>query len=627
MQTPKTVIVPPCTTPALFTFANIQRITGTPGQSILTCPTGPAAIRCWLYDGTGPFTLDNVVVSCSNYVVIGALIAPAGCPATSAIFEMEANGGSTEITGVTIDNVDIIGGRNNGITLVSVANAKVHIGKCMAVFNSCVVDTLGNGNGQGTVANVNFHVDSCIMPGGYCVSVPGNGPASGAYLAGSKITITIDQCIGAGWLSAKACADNTGSVEDSSDVRITSFDSQFVLEDKHTTWTSNGVPNAYTNNYTNVVAFRHHDGFGEFADVLFPFETNYLTNPANTAAQYSNLRADLTCHYTPSGAWIASQYYPAGAVYNNGTSNYMVLPQADGAGGVSGSGSAPTGTAAATGYADGTAIVEYLGPYTVTPTKDTCAQIWAINNFDINVSVQGYFGGVQIIPEGSGPTIGTGTNLTSNGSITVKGHVTGECIFDAYPTEFGPANAGVDNVTIRDSDCSTSSATLPAVAIGFSDGGIGYTVAWANILIQASHFASANAPALQTFGGVIFGAIVDSRFEGYNAAILFGGPIGLTIDGGSFKSTAGANGVFSSGSGASGSVNILSPTGTINAGSTSVGNVTVSGGSTLTVTGIMADTATAGTPTAKCSPGEQALDTAGTHLYACHPANTWNTAW
>ena len=134
--------------------------------------------------------------------------------------------------------------------------------------------------------------------------------------------------------------------------------------------------------------------------------------------------------------------------------------------------------------------------------------------------------------------------------------------------------------------------------------------------------------ALRLNGGACINCIlVGDRLIGWNAAIYNQSDAGLYLHGGDFETlNTGAGGVFWGTSTSAGAIRILSPVSVIQQ-NTSNSAVQIDGGSTMNVFGMMVDSPNSGIPSTPCYPGEQTLDTAGTHLYTCHPLNTWNTAW
>ena len=304
---PKTAIVPGCTTRANnFQFSNIQRITGNEDQSVLSCPaSGTEPGECWYYQGTGPFTLDNVTLACPTYVALGTFAAPAAGCGSPYIMLMRANNGAAQINNINIHNIKESGGVNP-LYITNASDVNVEIDNCYAPFGFCLIVSDQLSDGVTTVANMVIHIKRCALSGQYCVSLPVNGPAVN-YPAGSRMSVTIDQCLGAGYIASKACADITSNASLDQDVHITSIDSNSAVEVKHTAWTPYATPNAHKDTRLDIYSIRHHaagsgDAFATGADILLPYESDVVGDPATGNAQYGNIDAKATCHFSPPPA-------------------------------------------------------------------------------------------------------------------------------------------------------------------------------------------------------------------------------------------------------------------------------------------------------------------------------------
>ena len=85
--------------------------------------------------------------------------------------------------------------------------------------------------------------------------------------------------------------------------------------------------------------------------------------------------------------------------------NYLVVQA-----GIAGS-SVLSGTTSNFGYADGTAIVSYVGSTLFTSIADTCVQLYAARNFKLDIETQGYANGLLLTPEGDGTSVAEGNSI------------------------------------------------------------------------------------------------------------------------------------------------------------------------------------------------------------------------
>jgi hypothetical protein len=594
-------------------IANIQKIVGAGdygGTQIVNLAAQGQTGEVLGYVGVGPFEIDDVAFVCATYAAVGAFAEPANCG--NWLFLADPASVSTQVSNVRLKRVRIAGG-NIGISIRQAQNVDLDIDDIDSTFShGVVVDDSQNGNGVFT-GSVRVHIHKCESVGQYCTTMPVL-PSSNALVAAARLTVDIDDCVGAGFINNKGCVDISGASIEQTVFHVRGENSWFEAEVKRIAEATNALPNAFRDIYGEVVGFQNIDS-EDCAQISYENPT-----AASLPDQMANQHYKVTCTFSLPASRQPSIYYPEGAVYSAGGNTYQVIQA-----GVVASGSGPTGTSTNTGIADGTGIVSYRE---ATPTQSNNlrgVRLFANRGVDIDLSVHGVAFGYQVSPAGSSD------NTLRYATLRLRGEVTGNCLEDDYEALFG-TNQTADHVTLLDWDCkdfgTSSGSDGSPISLGHKSGSNGTN--WTNLQIVGGNIEDLGASAVGALydqSGTLTGNIIGTRLVGRVSALnLASTGTALSLVGGRFVTTAGSTlGILTSAAG-SGTVT-LQNINVVNSGAAGVGTVNITGGS-LTATGRAFNPPSTGTPTTDCSAHvDLAYGAADDHLYGCTAANTWGALY
>ena len=471
----KTAIVPAISTPAKLVFSHIQRITGTPHVTTLTCiSTQGTSGPCWNYDGTGPFQLDNLVVGCQTYIDTtapgGHMVQPPNCG--TVMFQVSPATVTSYSGKITVRNVDLSGG-TTAFATYQTADVDLEFDKAYDFYAHEVVvsgqNVASTGADPGTLrpdSNVRVVIHDCRDPGQYCLSTPVDFPVStssytGPWTPARDIWFDI-RCTGAGFIGSKGCVDATGNAVDVIHGKLVAINPSFGFESKvagnmggGTPPTVGANPPVFQNRWFDADVHMEYDLFDTCA--LFPYEIQQATG----SYPINNLYARINCTYTPAFTWLPNFPYNKGDVYLSTDNNtYIVLKTNNG---VSGS-TAPTGGMRNNfSLADGNLVIQCIcAPAPAEATNVIGVEVEALNGADLDVTVHGVKTGVQLSPRGE-------TNTISNSNIKLRGEATNYCVRDVYITNAYAVNQTIDHLTLDGSCIVTGQAQCDPTAMDIGE--------------------------------------------------------------------------------------------------------------------------------------------------------------
>jgi hypothetical protein len=574
------------------------------------------------YQGKGPFEIDfnGGKIICTTYAAVGLLSEPGGC-GNDAI-KIRSPSDTAQITGVYIRNAYIVGG-NNQITVANSQQVYVQADQLEMAYGFGVVVTQQT-NGLGvTTDNVDVEVTNCLMIGQYCVSTPVDGPDTNLTTA-RDVTVNIKSGVGNGWQDAKGCADITSEVGERLNFNITCSNSNFGVETKNTGELPNTYPDAFRDRVGTLVMHQEIDNPGYCLQI--PFENSRPTTANN---RQINGTFTASCFADLSAVRRAGAYYPVGAAFHTAAGRiYQIIKE-----GMTDAGTGPTGASAyKTGYADGTAIVIYLGPQPSTTDVDgepipkfqnfSGVEIEANTNLAVDLVAQDVAYGYVIMPRGSDD------NTIRYLYMKLRGRVNAGCLTDTYSVLFAHQPV-VDHAYLDNWQCLNIASGVGAqAALSLGNGhGHGNFINWTNIAISGGTLTGANM-GIRNNGGSVRGMMTGASVSGNISAIYAEGETFLNVIGGSLATRGPAGkteGVITGERGASGNITLLPSAAIFNSDRGKAGAFLAAGG-TLAVIGQGFNPPASGLPTAHCTPGVdvQYESGAASHKYACTAApNKW----
>lgn len=600
---------------------NIVTVQGTGdfgGSNIVPASTASNTGSLLNYVGVGPLTIDNIAFVCSTYAATGVFSAPGNCGDRQLYVGSATSGIQTnQITKITGRRLSFTGG-NASVRIQNTQDIDLQVDEINAPYDHGVIVSAQQSGSGVLVARVNIHIKRCTGAGQYCVSTPVSTSGLPVNYAPRQIKVQIDDCVGAGFIAQKACADFVTETGEELTFDITGSNSYFGVETKvikaNAAVPGNTIPNAYRAQHGNVTLYQNVD-FGPCLNI--PSEH---TQPLSSAFFRTNHTFEVTCMFNAAVSWLANTRMSAGQVFRTPSGNKTYIVVKSGTAGAS----EPTSTSVNTGIADGTSIVQYLQTFVPTSLTTTGVILEAMSYVDITLHAHQIGIGYLISPRGSSD------NVLRYATLRFSGEVNKYCLTDnSAAAVFGTAVVA-DHVTLSNFACTVFGTDSP---ISLGNSVVSHSMQWSNMKIDGGTFEATDptvAGALRiNYGGsssLVEGSIVGARFIGGTSAFNIAAPTTLNVFGGSLENTAGAGttlGLINSATAdANGTINLFG-VGAINSDSTT-GTFTVTAGS-LAVKGNAITPPHAGDPTPKaCSASiDSVYSTLSAEYWACTAANTW----
>jgi hypothetical protein len=443
------------------------------------------------YTGLWPLEFDYLKFVCPSYFQLGAFVEPAGGYGFIAEQVTPTQGTSIKMRHVSAE------GCNNQISIYSFHDVDLQLDDMDDAYNYAVdvSDNLSYDPAEVTHVNITGRARNC---GYWCFnSSASTNPAPATVLSPSDIHFDVS-CNAAGFLSHRGCADMSSKTEDMLFARVRVMDSYWGLESKFTQpLFPNALPGTLGQSHFDLAQF----GGTDFGPCLTP---GFENSTATAAPDLENtIDGTVSCGYQPPRVWLASVPESKATLFSLGNATYRIgvagvsaasapnltsmtctcsisgttltintlLTGAPAVGEVlvaapgllysptkilSGSGTSWVVDQSASvssipisginqnyGYADGTAIVDFLQATPPWAISKTALNFNAMANFDFTVHNYGTAYGVRMFPEGSSD------NTIRRGIIHVDGWTTTACVNDGPPTSV-PTNATgiVDRVTL-----------------------------------------------------------------------------------------------------------------------------------------------------------------------------------